>query len=282
MTDSVFTGSVVVCGEVASGLLDFAGFPEQPVVPDAGGEGEYALADACPDPVGDVPAVLLEGELALGGVVDRLDPLAHPAEFAEPRLLALAVGADELRAQSGDGLLELLASEPLVGEDDLAALEQPLLAGTFEHCRSDVALPLVRWRQGEVDRHPVRCAQQIQPQPPEVAAVAGAIPVGSPAHELRAPGGLPGGATGHRRGVQQPEPLTERRGDPSQLVDDQADPRGERPQALVVARLLRDVGEQVPEPLARETQKPPLGVAAEHDLRDGERDELRVSDSWAS
>jgi len=84
---------------VAAGSVDLACFPEQPVVPDAGGEGEYALTDACPDPLRDVPAVFLEGELALGGVVDRLDPLAHAPEFAKARLLALAVGADELGVQ---------------------------------------------------------------------------------------------------------------------------------------------------------------------------------------
>jgi hypothetical protein len=57
-------GSVVVVGEVAARGIDLAGFPERPAVPDAGGEGEYALADACPDAVGDVSAVILEGELA--------------------------------------------------------------------------------------------------------------------------------------------------------------------------------------------------------------------------
>jgi lipopolysaccharide/colanic/teichoic acid biosynthesis glycosyltransferase len=41
---------------VAAGDVDMACFPEQPVVPDAGGEGEHALADACPDPRGDVAA----------------------------------------------------------------------------------------------------------------------------------------------------------------------------------------------------------------------------------
>src|ERR1039458_543895 len=149
MTDSVFTGSVVVEGEVASGLLDLVGLPEQPVVPDAGGEGEYALADPGPDSLGDVPAVVLEGELALGGVVDRLDPLAHAAEFAEARLLALAVGTDERSVEGGDGLLEFLAGEALVGEDDLSTLEQPLLAGAFQHRSGDLALSLVRGRQSE-------------------------------------------------------------------------------------------------------------------------------------
>jgi hypothetical protein len=42
---------------VASGSVDVAGFPELPVVPDAGDEGEYALADPGPDPVGYVPVV---------------------------------------------------------------------------------------------------------------------------------------------------------------------------------------------------------------------------------
>src|SRR5439155_951498 len=154
MTDSVCTGSVVVDGEVASGGVDLAGFPEQPVVPDAGGEGEYSLANACPDALGDVAAVVLEGELALERVVDRLDPLADPAELAEAWLLVPAVGADELRIKRGDDPLELLAGEALVGDDDLLAGEQPFAARFFEHRCRDLALPLVRGRQAEGDRHP--------------------------------------------------------------------------------------------------------------------------------
>src|SRR5664280_739934 len=123
MTDSVCTGSVVVCGEVASGLVDLPCFPEQPAVPDAGGEGEYALADACPDSLGDVSAVILEGELALGGVIDRLDPLA-----------------DERGVQASDGLLEFLTGEALVSDDDLTALKQPFAACALQHRRGDLAL----------------------------------------------------------------------------------------------------------------------------------------------
>jgi hypothetical protein len=62
------------------------------------------------------------------------------------------------------------------------------------------------------------------------------------------------------------------------MVDDQADPGRQPPQALVVAGLLRDVGEQVPEPPAGEAQEAPLGRAVEEDLSDGERDELGVGD----
>src|SRR5215218_5848385 len=124
MTDSIWIGSVVVGGEVASGCVELADFPKLPVVPDAGREREDALADARPDTVGCVPAVLFERELALERVVDRLDPLADPAERPEALALALAVGADELRVEAGDDLLELVAGEALVGDDDLAAGEQ--------------------------------------------------------------------------------------------------------------------------------------------------------------
>ena len=46
------------------------------VVPDRGGQGQDALHDADPDPGGGVAAVLFEVELALEGVVDRLNDLA--------------------------------------------------------------------------------------------------------------------------------------------------------------------------------------------------------------
>ena len=80
MSDSVFTGSVVVVGEVAAWCVDESVFPEGPAVPDAGREGEDALADAGPDAGRDMTAVIFERELAFEGVVDRLDPLPDPAE----------------------------------------------------------------------------------------------------------------------------------------------------------------------------------------------------------
>ena len=66
------------------------------------------------------------------------------------------------------------------------------------------------------------------------------------------------------------------------MTNDHADLWRQPAQALVVARLLGDVGEQVSEPAAGKAQKPPLGVAAQHDLGDRQRDELRVSDLRAS
>src|SRR5579884_2117611 len=180
-------------------------------MPDAGGEGEDALTDACPDASWDVSAVVLERELAFERVVDRFDPLSDPAELAESRFLVAAVGADELGIQVGDAALELLTGEPFVAEDDLAALEQSTRTGALEHRCGDLTLGVVRGRQAEADRHPVRRAQQIQPQSPEVARMRRAVPVRGPAGQLRALAGLARLPAWNRGGVQQADPLTERR-----------------------------------------------------------------------
>ena len=50
------------------------------VVPDGGGQREDALQDADDDSGGGLPAVAFEVELALVGVVDRLDGLAQRLE----------------------------------------------------------------------------------------------------------------------------------------------------------------------------------------------------------
>src|SRR5437773_1641548 len=100
MSDSV---SVVIGGEAAAGV---AGLP---VVPDAGGEGEDALADAGPDAGEGAAAVACERELAFGGVDDRFDPLADAAERAVARLFVAAVGAQERVRERADDPLELLA-----------------------------------------------------------------------------------------------------------------------------------------------------------------------------
>ena len=61
--------------------------------------------------------MLLEGELAFEGVDDRLDPLADPAEFAEPWFLALAVGAQKIAPSSAISASKSRAGEALVRDD---------------------------------------------------------------------------------------------------------------------------------------------------------------------
>src|SRR5256886_17612984 len=55
---------------------------DEPVVPDAGVEGEQALSNPYEDAKVGAPAVLFEPELTLEGVVDGLDALPDPAQLA--------------------------------------------------------------------------------------------------------------------------------------------------------------------------------------------------------
>jgi hypothetical protein len=50
-------------------------------MPDAGGQGEEALPDPGVDAVLAAGSVAFQGQLALQGVEDRFDPLAHPGEL---------------------------------------------------------------------------------------------------------------------------------------------------------------------------------------------------------
>lgn len=86
---------------------------ELPVPPDAGGQGEQPLGDPDPDALDGVGAVAFQAELVVEGVDDRLDPLAHPAQVAEPGGLVAAVGSSQDRAQLPDNRVELAAGQPL-------------------------------------------------------------------------------------------------------------------------------------------------------------------------
>src|SRR3982751_6571542 len=168
--DDLFQGSVIVGGEAAGD-----GGADVVVVPDGCGEGQDALPDADADSLGGMPAVLFEVELALEGVINRLDHL--PEGFEELRSrpvgLALAGRAQQSHPGVGQGRLELVAVVVLVRDHDLAAP----LAG---QCRVGVqdaeeSLALVGFCPGqrEADRQAAPGAQQVQPQAPEVAGGAG-------------------------------------------------------------------------------------------------------------
>src|SRR5512142_40729 len=60
------------------------GFAGGPVVPDARGHGQQPLGDAGVGALGGAAAVAFEIQLALEGVVDRLDPLPDPADGPVP------------------------------------------------------------------------------------------------------------------------------------------------------------------------------------------------------
>src|SRR6266540_3245156 len=176
MSDSVL---VVIGGEAA------AGFAEVPVVPDADREREQALADARADAIGCAAAVALERELAFDRVDDRFDPLADAAERAVARLLVAAVGAQQRACQRARDLLELFAREAFVADDELVAVERAGAAHAVEQRGGDLALGLVGGGEAEAVRHPVRGADEVEPEAPEVAGVRGAVAVGGVARLRR-------------------------------------------------------------------------------------------------
>ena len=93
--------------------------------------------------------------------------------------------------------------------------------------------------------------------------VACAVAVGGKPGKPGALDRLPGGGTRNRRRVEQAQPVAERRREPRYLLDSPQELGCERPQALVEARLARDVGKQMTEPALGEAQEAALFGAVE-------------------
>jgi len=83
------------------------------VVPQAGGEREQALGDAGDEAGHGVGAVAFERELALDGVDDRFDPLAHASEAAEPAGLVLRSGRRKIAPSSVMSVSKSSPAKPL-------------------------------------------------------------------------------------------------------------------------------------------------------------------------
>jgi hypothetical protein len=127
-------------------------------------------------------------ELALEGLVDRLDDLPQRLEQLRsgPLGLALAGRPQQPDVQLGQLLLELAAEVVLVADQRLARTlgGEPRFDG--EQVQQRLALIGLRPGQRERDRQAVQRADQVQPQAPEVARVAGAVPVLGPSGQVGA------------------------------------------------------------------------------------------------
>src|SRR5215210_7554950 len=263
MVDSV---SVAVGGELAAWVTDVV------VVPEGGCEGEQSESDACAEAGQGAGAVAFESKLAFAGGEDRFDPLAQGAELAETDGFVLAVGAQEVGAAIGHERLELAPGEALVRDDGIAVEWHP-----FEHLLGDLSLRSVGGGELESDRGAVGGAEQVEPKTPEVARMRAAVAIAGMATELRAPRRFARLPAGDRGRVEQPEPVAERRREVGQVVDAATDLGRERPDALVVARLLGQIGKQMREPVARQREELAIVGQSQQHLRDGDRDELGVA-----
>src|SRR6266542_3350010 len=274
--DDLFQGVSVVVGD--QGSCDWlAGVV---VVPDRGGQGQDALQHARDHACRGVPTVAFQVELAFEGVVDRLDDLPQRAEQvrAGPVGFALASRAQQPHALLGQRGFERAAEVVLVGDEGLVGPggQQGRVGG--KDAQQD--LPFVGLGAGkrEADRQAVQRADQVQAQPPEVAAVAGAVAVFGPSGQLGAVGGLGRPAALHGGGVAYPHVI----GPPGRVAGQHADgpleQAGGCPQALVVAGLAGQVGKQVAQVPPGVAQPARLGGKPQQGLHDRQGDQLGVGE----
>ena len=246
------------------------------VVPDSGCHGKQALEHSGHNATWGVPAVGFEIELALEGVVDRLDDLAQGLEEPGPGPWCLAgLGRAE---QGGTALgaegLELGGRIPLVGQDHLARTDEAGLH--LEEVPGHLAFVGLGVGQGKGDRQPGRGAHQMEPKPPEVAGVAGAVAVAGEADQVGPLGCLPRPPALDRGRVDDPGVVAEQVG-VGQYPGQGSELALGLAQSLVVARLARNIGEEGAQVLSGVAQEASFGGETEQRLDDGHGDQLGIA-----
>ena len=113
-------------------------------------------------------------------------------------------GRKQGRVGAGQGGLEVTAVVVLVADEDLAGQQGGQAGVCGQQGQQHLALVGLGAGQGETDGQAVQGAQQVQAQSPEVAGVAGAVPVLGPSGQVRAADGLLGPAALDRGGIDHP------------------------------------------------------------------------------
>jgi hypothetical protein len=148
----------------------------------------------------------------------------------------------------------------------------------LEHAQQRLAFVGFGAGQGEGDRQAVQGAHQVQAQAPEEPRVAGAVPVLRPSGQVGPLGRLAGASALDRGGVDHPHVICPQRGVDRQQPCDIPDQVRSLAQPLVVSRLSRQVGKQVPQVGAGVAEPLPFGGEAEHRLQHRERDQFGIAE----
>src|SRR6185369_6565047 len=174
MSSSAVSGGV---GDEAAG-----GAVELVVEGDAGCEGEEALKDACPETVEGAGAVAFEREEVFERLEDRFDALADWGEVWSLAGLVSAARADDQGLAGVHRGLEVAAGVVLVADhgDRAGALQ------ALDQAQADLALVSLGAGQRDRPRGAIEREEAVQPEAPEVAAVAAAVPVVGRVGELAA------------------------------------------------------------------------------------------------
>jgi hypothetical protein len=264
MSSSTGSGDVVDEG---------ACWPAEAVVEgDCCGEGKEACADAGCEAMEGAGAVAFEGEEVFAGLEDRFDPLPDRRDLWPFARFGFAFWPDDRGVEQGGGPFELAAGLAEVADHEEVALS----LAAFEQRQADVAFG--RFRRGEDERTQgaVQREQAVQPEAPEVAAVACAVAVVGRVGELAAPGRFDRAGALDRGRVDQHQVVVEAgaitREDRDQRFDRAAQPLP----ALEIPGPVRQGREQVQKLFAGRLQEPRIRRDPHHRLSNTKRDDLRV------
>jgi len=267
MVDSARSGAVVDEGA--------AGTAELVVERDGCGEADHALQDAFSQAGEGACAVAFEGEDVFAGPEDAFDALTNRCEMRTLAGFVAATRPDDRGVQVADGLREGAAGVALVAEQGLAAVA-PAAREQLQRDASLVGL-------GRRERDRAWCAvgreDGVQSKSPEVSAVTGTPAVIRCVAQRGATDRFAALRARDGRAVDEQQIVVKARA----LAGEDAEQPLQRVDAaaatLEVAGLLRQLGKQVPKPLARDGEKPAIRWDAHDRLRDAQRDDLRVCDS---
>jgi hypothetical protein len=249
-----------------------AGTTELVVEADAGSETEKALQYAFFEARKGASPMAFQGEEILAGVEDGFDTLAKGSQVRTFPGFVPALGTDHGRLKLSDGRGELFARVALVGKQDLPSVSFAAL----KQFQADFSFIALGRGQLKGPGSTVGSEDGVQAHSPEVAGMAGAVPVVTDVGKSGAQRRLPASSALDRSGVDKQKVVIETG---ALLGKDDEQPfqdGGETAPALEVAGLSGDAGKEMRERVPCSSKETPVRGLAHDGLRDSERDDLRV------
>lgn len=249
-----------------------AGTTELVVEADTGRQAQKALQNPLREASHTTGAMAFQGEDVLEGPEDGLDPLAKGGEMRPLSWLVFSLWTDVACLKTPDRPGELFTRVALVGKKDLPAFS-PAARQEFEP-----HLPFIALGRGERERpgSAVGGEDGMQPDSPEVAGVAGAVPVVADVGKGRAKSRLPASRALNRRRVDEQEIVGETG---ALLGKDEKEPvkdGTETAPALEVGGLRGKFGEEMAKAAAGRSQKAAVGGNTHDGLSHAQGDDLGI------
>jgi hypothetical protein len=249
-----------------------AGTTQLVVEADAGGQTEKALQNPFLEAFESASSVTLQGKDVFAGPEDRFDALPDGSQMRTFSRLVFALGSSHRSLQVFDRSGELPARVPFVAQEGFVSLP----SAASKEFRPD--LPLIPFGRaiGKGSRSPVCGKYGVQPHAPEVAGVAGAIPVVTEVGKSRTQRRLPAPCALDRRGVDEQEVVSETGALLAEYNQEPVKNGSQTTPTFEVAGLIRDVGKEMGKRALRPSKEPPVGWLPHDGLGHREGDALSI------